>query len=235
MSPILFYGVPEGCSFGSIVALEWIGRPYRLCRVQMPEVVASDAYARINPARETPTLRTADGRFVSESMAILQHLAPLAVEQGLAFRQGTADFDRLNQALAYLNTSYFNAYTPLWYALEHEADGAQGDMLREYGRALVGKAHAHLERRLADGPWLLGPAKTFADAYFAGIARWADFHGVADWSRYPRLAALRARLADDPAVQYAWAVEHEEAHPGSGACEGHVSLDEMLRELGAQR
>ncbi|MCR7705994.1 glutathione S-transferase, partial [Pseudomonas aeruginosa] len=35
MEPVLFYGVPHGCSFGSIVALEWLGRPYRLCRIEM--------------------------------------------------------------------------------------------------------------------------------------------------------------------------------------------------------
>ncbi|MBP2442684.1 glutathione S-transferase [Rhizobium leguminosarum] len=56
MSPILFYRVPEGCSFGSIVALEWSGLPYRLCRVEMPEMVSSDDYLRINPVGETPSL-----------------------------------------------------------------------------------------------------------------------------------------------------------------------------------
>lgn len=67
MKPILlFYGVPEGCSFGAIVALEWSGLPYQLCRIQMPEVVSSEAFKRINPVGETPSLRTADGRFVSQ-------------------------------------------------------------------------------------------------------------------------------------------------------------------------
>jgi len=41
MNPILFYGVPEGCSFGAIVALEWSGLPYQLCRIQMPAAFAA--------------------------------------------------------------------------------------------------------------------------------------------------------------------------------------------------
>ncbi|GMU06544.1 hypothetical protein [Corallococcus caeni] len=69
--PILFYGVPSGCSFGSIVALEWLGRPY---------------HAR-------------------------------GVGTGLSFAQGTGDFDRLNQMLAYLNTTFFSAFSPLWYGI----------------------------------------------------------------------------------------------------------------------
>ena len=62
MTQILFYGVPSGCSFGSIVALEWLGRPYRHCRIAMPEVVSGPDYRRLNSVGETPTLLTADGR-----------------------------------------------------------------------------------------------------------------------------------------------------------------------------
>jgi glutathione S-transferase len=35
MQPVLFYGVPQGSSFGSIVALEWLEQPYQLCRIEM--------------------------------------------------------------------------------------------------------------------------------------------------------------------------------------------------------
>ena len=75
MEPVLFYGVPHGCSFGSIVALEWLGRPYRLCRIEMPLETGERTYVRLNQARQTPTLLLEDGRALSESLAILQHLA----------------------------------------------------------------------------------------------------------------------------------------------------------------
>ena len=84
----LFYGVPEGCSFGSIVALEWSGVPYNLCRVDMPETVSGIDYKRINPVGETPTLMLPDGRLISESMAILGHIAAKTVGRGLGFEPG---------------------------------------------------------------------------------------------------------------------------------------------------
>jgi hypothetical protein len=87
MEPILFYGVPEGCSFGSIVALEWLRKPYRLCRIQMPEVVSSDDYRRINPVGETPSLLTASGSVISQSMAILHHFAAAGIDRGSASRR----------------------------------------------------------------------------------------------------------------------------------------------------
>ena len=130
MTPILFYGVPSGCSFGSIVALEWLRQPYHLCRIDMPGQVQSEDYRRLNPLGETPTLRTAQGELLSESLAILNHLAAKGIAQGLGFAQGTPGFDRLNHRLAYLNTSFFGAYAPLWHALEH-AQGDDGEALRE--------------------------------------------------------------------------------------------------------
>jgi len=230
MEPILFYGVPSGCSFGSIVALEWLGEPYRLSRVEMPEVVQGEVYRRLNPVGETPTLLTADGRLISESMAILNHLGAGGIDQGLAFAQGTPGFDRLNQALAFLNTTFFNAFSPLWYALEHGIEGAERDALRAYGAAKVAKAHADLEAMLGTQDWLLGD-RTLADAYFIGIARWTKYHDVVDRLDYPGLQRLFERLEADPAVQFAHAIEHGEPARSTGGFRGEIRLEEALEKV----
>ena len=49
MEPILVYGFPLGSSMGLVAALEWLGQPYRLSRVDMlGEMREADAYARLN-------------------------------------------------------------------------------------------------------------------------------------------------------------------------------------------
>lgn len=232
MTPILFYGIPSGCSFGSIVALEWLGEPYRLSRIQMPEVVQSEAFRRINPVGETPSLKTGDGRVISESLAILVHLGVRGVEKGLGFRLGTADFDRLNQRLAFLNTSFFNAFSPLWHALEHDTmKPEEKQALRNYGAANVAKVHRELEKMLGNNPWLLGDRRSLADAYFIGIARWTKYHDVVDRKSYPAVQALFERLENDPAVKFAHAIERGEDVKGSGGFAGHVSLEQALNEI----
>ncbi|NZA27106.1 glutathione S-transferase family protein [Luteimonas sp. SJ-92] len=231
MSPILFYGVPSGCSFGSIVALEWFGAPYRLCRVRMPEDVSGAAYSRLNPVAETPTLLTAEGAAISESMAILNHIGARAIDAGLGFAQHTPEFDRLNQMLAFLNTSFFGAFAPLWHALEHGIEGEARQALADYGRAAVAKAHADLERMLGAGPWLLGERRTLADAYFIGIARWTRYHDVIDRGDYPGLQRLYERLEADPGVAFAHAVEAGRPENGSAGFEGEVGLDEAVALL----
>jgi glutathione S-transferase len=227
-TPILFYGVPSGCSFGSIVALEWLGKPYRLSRIDMPEVVQSDAYRRINPVGETPSLLTEDGRIISESMAILNHLGSAGIASGLSFKQGTVGFDRLNQTLAYLNTSFFNSFSPLWYTLEHEMKPEGKQALKAYGAANVAKVHGELEKMLGKGPWLLGDQRTLADAYFIGIVRWTKYHDVIDRKDYPGLQGLFERLEADPAVKFAHAIEHGEDAKGAGGFTGHVALEKAL-------
>ena len=228
MFPILFYGVPEGCSFGSIVALEWHGEPYRLCRIQMPEEVTSGPFSSINAVQETPTLMTDDGRFVSESIAILNHIAARSIDRGWGHPQGSPEFDRFNQMLAFLNTSLFSAFSPLWFALEHAGHGAAKLALGDYGRKQVAKAHANLERMLEGREWLLGDRRSFADAYFAGIARWNDFHRVIDRGAYPRVSRLYDRLQEDPAVRFAHAIEEGRDAKSAGGFQGHVALDEVL-------
>lgn len=227
MTPILFYGVPSGCSFGSIVALEWLRQPYRLCRIDMPGQVQGEDYRRLNPLGETPTLLTAQGELLSESLAILNHLAAQGIAQGLGFAQGSPAFDRFNHRLAYLNTSFFGAYAPLWHALE-QAQGAEGEALRSYGTTKVRQAHQALEQMLGTGPWLLGAQRSFADAYFAGIARWNDYHQVVDRREFPKVQQLFERLQDDAGVQFAHAIEAQRPATSSGGFLGEVSLEEVL-------
>lgn len=232
MSPILFYGVPMGCSFGSIVALEWLAIPYRLCRIAMPETVQSDAFRRINPLAETPALATADKRIVCESMAILNHLAPQGIAKSFAFEQGSADFDRLNQMLGFLNTTFFDAFSPLWHVYEHELSDAEAAVLRNYGHAKVTQAHGRLEALLSEAPFLLGRNRSLADAYFIGVARWAEYHNLFEKHAFPRLAALKRKLLEDPAVRFAQAIEAGETATSSAGYEGSIELAEALEELG---
>lgn len=231
MTPTLFYGVPSGCSFGSIVALEWLGKPYRLCRVEMPSVVTSDAYKRINPAGETPAFMTADGTILRESLAILSHLAAQGIDQRLGFAQGSHDFDRSNQMLGFLNTNFFSSFAPLWYAFEHDVKGEANTALTEYGRAKVQKAHADLEAMLGERAWLLGDHRTLADAYFVGIARWTGYHSVIDRQDFPNVQRLYEKLEAEPAVAFANAIEQRRPAVSAGGFQGEVELDDALASL----
>src|SRR5258707_14762718 len=94
MEPILVYGFPAGSSMGLVAALEWLGKPYRLCRVDMLGEMRDLSYARINARHETPALITDAGRGLTETMAISAWLGARDSERGISFGPLSAEADR---------------------------------------------------------------------------------------------------------------------------------------------
>ncbi|SSW65806.1 glutathione S-transferase family protein [Achromobacter agilis] len=233
MEPILIYGFPLGSSMGLVAALEWLGKPYRLCRVDMLGEMRLPSYARLNARHETPAFVGEHGMAFSETMAIARWIENRDTERRVSFDPLSPESDRMHQFIAFLNTGFTAAYTPHWVALEMDPpDPAMQKMLREWGAQRIIERHDKLEAMLGDTPFVVGNHPTLADAVLIGVARWLDFHGVADPTRWPRLAALRQRLENDPAVKYATALETGESPSGSGLCKGHVPLDELISAYG---
>ena len=234
MQPVLFYGVPQGSSFGAIVALEWLGQPYQLCRIEMLQHPWNPLYGYVNPLYLTPALLLENGQALTESLAILLYLAKHGLDQGLGFRQDTQASDRLNQMLAYLNTDFYSAFSPLWMVYERQ-DLTQPDreLLRTIGQTEVAKNCMYLNALLADREWLLGgETRTVADAYLTGIGRWVEYHQLFDLQQeYPHLHRYLQKLKSDPAVRFAEAIENEQATIASGKFMGHVTLEELRSRL----
>lgn len=233
MHPVLFYGVPQGCSFGAVVALEWLEQPYQLCRIDMLEHPWDHLFGRVNPLYQTPALLTDGNQVLSESLAILLHLASRAGTSLPGPRQGTRPFDQLNQMLSYLVTDFFSAFNPLWIAYEKDdLSDEQRVVLRSVGREKVADACRYLDGLLHGRDWLLGERRCLADAYLAGVARWVVYHRLFDLAAdYPSLARYLDRLASDPAVRFATAIEQGAAADGNGAFQGHVSLEQLRGRL----
>lgn len=233
-APILIAGFPLGSSAGLVTAFEWLGQPYRITRVDMLGEMRTDAYKRLNGRVETPVLITENGHVVTETMAIAAWLEARDSERRISFAPGTPQADRMHQYLAFLNTSFTGAFYPLWVALEaQDATEDEKATLRKFGREFVALRHQQLETMMGDSDYLLGSAPTLADAVFAGVARWADFHQAVDPQDYPRILALRRRIEADAAFRFALAIEDGKPEIGSGAMRGLVPLESVLRSAGA--
>lgn len=234
MEPVLFYGVPHGCSFGSIVALEWLGQPYRLSRIDMLAKTKSNIYGRVNSQQQTPTLLLEDGQPLSESFAILQNIAARDLSRKLGFAQGTEAHDRLNQMLAYLHTSFHSAFASAWTAFKLKDGDPAIEILRELAREKAAEGYAYLQRHMKGREWLVGDSKTIADAYLIGIARWGEDLQLFDLKReYPEFYRYLQKLEADRAVMFAHAIEDGQPAATSGQFLGHVDLAEIEPRLAA--
>jgi glutathione S-transferase len=233
MEPILIYGFPLGTSMGLVATLEWLGKPYRLCRVDMLGEMREPSYARLNARHETPAFIDDQGRILTETLAIASWLEARDADRRISFDPLSHQADRMHQIMAYVNMGFTAAFTPHWAALEMDPPNpALQSTLREWGRGRIIERHDKLEEMIGDAPFLVGDKPTLADGVFIGVARWLDFHAIADRSCWPKLAALRERLEADPAVIYATALESGESRQGTGSCVGHVPLKEVIARFG---
>lgn len=160
------------------------------------------AFTRINPQAKTPALLLENGTVLTESLAILNHLAARDLGAGLTHAQGTPAFDAVNRMMAFLVTGLFAAFSPGWAAFKLGAGEVEKvAFLRRMARDGAAKCYARLDALLAGRPWLVGTHRTIADGYLAGIARWGEDLGLFELAReYPNLHAHLERLRADPAV-----------------------------------
>ncbi|AVJ18812.1 glutathione S-transferase [Serratia sp. MYb239] len=234
MEPILLYGFPAGSSMGLVAALEWLGQPYKLCRVDMLGEMRTPAYKRINPRVETPVLITDRGEVLTENLAIAAWLEARDTTRRISADPLSRNADRMHQLMAFINTGFTGAFTPLWVAMEMASSNpAMKEALQTWGREAVIQRHDRLEAMIGETPFLIADQPTLADAILIGVARWLDVHQVAETARWPKLAALRKRLEADPAVIYATALENGETQRGNGACRGHIMLSEVIERFGS--
>ena len=228
MTPVLFL-TPGSCGLGSNIALEWLGKPYRLCRLNVADHTDPD-YLRLSPLGEVPALITG-ARVITESFAILHHLGAQDAS-GRLVPHGSDAIDRLNQTLSYLVSTFHPAFRPVFHADRFATTESGKREAFEAAVARLPREYAHVEGLLAPTGWFVGATPSVADAYFLGLARWGDKY--VDQSNYPNVRRLRERMAQDPAVAFALAAEQGDPLASSGKFEGMVELVDIARELRPQ-
>lgn len=195
------YYAPAACSLASHIVAKEAGIPIALEKVDTKSKRTADGrnFLDIAPKGYVPALEFDDGQVLTEGPAILQYLADLRPESGLAPPNGTFERLRLQEALGYINSEIHKTYLPLLRPDTPEPVRAQ---CKEDLR----KRYALVEETLSRHRWMLGSTFTVADAYLFVVTNWAkavDF----DLSDFASLIGFQARVAERPGVQAAMASE----------------------------
>lgn len=195
----LYYS-PGACSLASHIALEESGADFAIEKVDLraKKTEGGADYLAITPRGAVPVLQLDTGDVLTEGVAIMQFVADNA-KGSAAPAQGSLARARLHEALNYVASEVHKSYSPLFRQLGDEARAAQ--------IALLDARLAVIEGRLADGrTWLAGESYSPADGYLFTVTNWSKSLGH-DLSAFPRIGALRARIAARPAVQAAMKAE----------------------------
>ena len=189
------------CSLASQIALRELGLSFEMESVDLAKKkTASGAdFWTINPKGYVPALTTDRGEVLTEGAVILQYVADLKPEAGLAPPAGSLERYRLQEWLGYVNSEVHKSFSPLF-------DPTAPEPVRERARTLLARRLEYPAKVLASQPYLLGSQFTVADAYLYTVLGWAPHVGV-DLTRWPSLVEYHARIAARPAVQAAHAAE----------------------------
>lgn len=195
------YYLPGACSLSPHIVVNEAGIAITLDKVdRATKVTASgENYMQVSPKGYVPALRLDDGEVLTEGAVIVQYLADLKPESGLAPPHGTLARYRLQEILTYINSELHKSYSPLF-------NPATPDETRAERTAYLKRRYAYIEGILGKQSYLLGEHFTVADAYLFTVTQWATRVGL-DLDQFPALAQYQRRIAERPAVQDAMRAE----------------------------
>ncbi|MFK0163370.1 glutathione binding-like protein [Rhizobium sp. NPDC090279] len=166
------YYLPASCSLSPHIVINELGLDVELIKVDHTSHKTETGldFYDINPHGYVPLLEFADGSRLREGPAIVQYLADLKPESGLAAAAGTMERYKLQEMLGFLSTEIHKGFIPLLYAR------LAGNYV-ETARPKLEKRYQWIDAHLADRPFLMGDSFTVADAYLFALTGW----GQAAW------------------------------------------------------
>ncbi|MDA9434940.1 glutathione binding-like protein [Bradyrhizobium sp. CCBAU 51627] len=196
------YFSPMACSLSSRIALMEAGLDarYHLVHLRTKKVADDDGDFRgISPKGAVPVLVLANGERLTESAAVLQCIADLTPESGLAPRPDDADRYRLQEWLSFIGAEIHKAFLfpTFWY---------KDDASLAKPRARIAQTLSVPSAHLAEREFLVGNRFTVADAHLTWALLLLRPAGV-DIAPWPTLVAYLERMQARPAVRDAIATE----------------------------
>ena len=197
----LYYS-PGTCSLSPHIVLREAGMDFEIERVDLGSHLTETGadFLQINPKGYVAALRLDDGQVLTEGAAIVQFIADLRPESGLAPKPGTLERARLQEHLNYIAAEYHKAFGPLFSSDASEAAKATA-------AANVSHRLDYFERIFADGrPYLLGDTFSVADAYLFVVSTWTKPTGIS-LEKWPNVSGFVTRVAGREKVQEAMVAE----------------------------
>ena len=151
----------------------------------------SAAYAKINPMRQVPAMTLPDGTLMTESAAMVIHLANAFPGAGLAPALGTSGQAKFLRWMLFMAVNLYEADLRYFYPERYTTDAAGAGAVKASGAAHMAKSFSVIEPEL--NPFLLGKDLTIADVYLAMMAKWSP-----EPLNQPKFVALRQAVVSDP-------------------------------------
>lgn len=194
----LFYA-PHTCALASHIALEEAGADYETVRISFRANEQRSAdYLSVNAKGRVPALVT-DRGVLTETPAILAFIAQSFPETRLAPVGDPFAFARAQAFNSFLCSTVHVAHAHRMRGYRWADDPAAIEAMQRKVPMSVAEGFQLIESGMLEGPWVLGERYSICDMYLFTLAQWLEADGV-DPARFPKVAELRRRVGERPAV-----------------------------------
>lgn len=195
------YYAPGACSLSPHIVSRELGLQLELKKVDTKNktIEGGGDYRQVNARGYVPALELDNGEILTEGPAIVQYLADLRPEAGLASKAGTFARYRLQEWLNFLTSEIHKQFSPLFKPNTPED-------YKPVAKENIATRFDWLDGQLAGKDYLMGSQFTVADAYLFVLLGWARPVQI-DLARWPNLAAFHNRVGARPKVQEALQAE----------------------------
>jgi glutathione S-transferase/GST-like protein len=167
-------------------------------------------FLAINPRGQVPALCLQDGSILTESAAMMMHLADQSIETGLIPLPATPERAQVYRWMTFAVANIYDADLRIFYSDSYTTDATGVDAIRTQARIDLDNAWDIVEAALQEGPYFLGERYSILDPYLLMLAYWHE-HPTELFSRCSKLERLCNTVLDRPAVQSIWHQHYPDA------------------------
>ncbi|MEM0953802.1 MAG: glutathione S-transferase family protein [Pseudomonadota bacterium] len=154
-------------------------------------------FVRINPRRQIPALVLDDGSCLTETMAILMHLADTHTDSGLAPAAGSLPRARLDQWMSFTLANIYEGELRKNYPHRYVTGDPQS--VEEAAETFVMDNYKILEDACSDGLYFFGDTPTILDIYLWMFINWFEELDAIS-AVCPKIISLAERIMNRPKI-----------------------------------
>ena len=158
--------------------------------------IADETFLRINPRRQIPAVIFEDCRCLTETMAILMHLADLHPDAGMAPVAGSFERAKLNQWMSFTLANIYEGELRKNYPQRYVA--GDPDPTEEAAEIFVMDNYRILEAACT-GPYFFGDSLTILDVYLWMFVNWFEVFDAFQ-NECPKILALAETVMQRPKI-----------------------------------
>lgn len=202
------YWAPDTGAMAPQIILEEVAADYELVVLDYDAHEETEAeYLALNPRGQIPALVLPDGTVLSESAAMVLHIADAHPESNLLPPLGSSERARVYRWLFYAVANLYESSLRFYYSDKFADDATAAELVKQTARLDIDKYWDLLEREMqenqSNSPYLLGKQYSVIDPYLLMLIGWHEFPTNL-LTRCPKLDKLYNAVRQRPAVSKIW-------------------------------